>query len=176
MNSFECLLKASELGHPRAQHKLATAYSTGYIYILFYLNTLHSLLYIENNNKKHLNNCTPIILLPHSLQTSFTSHLSYHHSIYSSLVPIDQGRAIILENFAALAGNPEVIWIFIFIYFYFFILFFSLYFYFFSLPKAHMGMGYRYLKGIGVKVKVFLFLFLWFDFVYHIYIPSFLCK
>jgi len=68
IKAFELLLKAAEVGHPVAHHKLAVAYSTG---------------------------------------------------IYTSLAPIDLGRALILENFAALAGNPE----------------------------AHMGMGYRYLKG-----------------------------
>lgn len=72
IKAFELLVKAANVGHPVAQHKLAVAYSTG---------------------------------------------------IYTSLTPIDLGRALILENFAALAGNPE----------------------------AHMGMGYRYLKGLGVQ-------------------------
>ena len=67
MNSFECLLKASELGHPRAQHKLATAYSTGYIHIhiyiyilsdpiLSYLILIHKIHNIENNNNNKKKN------------------------------------------------------------------------------------------------------------------------
>jgi SEL1 protein len=50
--------------------------------------------------------------------------IAYATGIYMGhLVPMDGGRAIFLENMAALAGSPE----------------------------ANMAMGYRYLFGIGVK-------------------------
>ena len=49
--------------------------------------------------------------------------VAYASGLYSNLVPVDQGRSILLQKFSASAGNPE----------------------------AHMSLGYRYLRGLGVR-------------------------
>jgi TPR repeat protein len=49
--------------------------------------------------------------------------IAYATGLHNGIVPMDAGRALILEYMAALGGDPE----------------------------ANMGMGYRYMKGIGVQ-------------------------